>query len=247
MSEVVASLEVALTLQEKKDSSLLDEYIFDFDETYDHQEVVGSSSIDSENVYTDSSTALVPLSHSPPTGPIEGIEKPSLGEDTLSKEIERAWSNETKIYATDECFGEYQAPECGSLQSLIHFERGKVCAKIGEGQTPLDWESRLRIAIGAARGIAYIHTQIGGKLVHGNIKVSNIFLNSQQDGCICKHGLATLINQVVPPDAKIPGYRAPKVTNTSEVSQASDVYSYRVLLLDRASYRKVASVFHCWR
>ncbi|KAM7486282.1 hypothetical protein LguiA_002291 [Lonicera macranthoides] len=82
MSEVVASLEVALSLQENRDSSLLDEYIFDFGETYDPQEAVGSSSIHSENVYTDSSTALVPLSHSPPTGPIEGIEKPSLGKDT---------------------------------------------------------------------------------------------------------------------------------------------------------------------
>ncbi|KAM7486285.1 hypothetical protein LguiA_002294 [Lonicera macranthoides] len=93
-------------------------------------------------------------------------------------------------------------------------------------------ETRLRIAVGTARGIAYIHTQTCGKLVHGNIKASNIFLNSQQHGCVSEHGLATLVNQAVPPNDKIPGYRAPEVTNTSKVSQASDMYSDGVLLLE---------------
>ncbi|KAM7489264.1 hypothetical protein LguiB_026748 [Lonicera macranthoides] len=78
MSEVVASLEVALALQEKKDSSLLDEDTFDFCETYDDREVVGSCSLHSDNVYTDSSTTLVPLSHYPTAGPCEAIGKPSL-------------------------------------------------------------------------------------------------------------------------------------------------------------------------
>ncbi|KAM7489242.1 hypothetical protein LguiB_026726 [Lonicera macranthoides] len=108
-------------------------------------------------------------------------------------------------------------------------------ANRGKGRTPrtpLDWETRLRIAIGTARGIAYIHTQTGGKLVHGNVKASNIFLNSQQHGCVSERGLITLINQAVPPNAEIVGYRAPKVTKTSKVSQASDVYSYGVLLLE---------------
>ncbi|KAM7486294.1 hypothetical protein LguiA_002303 [Lonicera macranthoides] len=54
-----------------------------------------------------------------------------------------------------------------------------IGTKRGE-ETPLDWETHLKIAIGTARGIAYIHTQTGGRLVHGNIKASNIFLNSQQ-------------------------------------------------------------------
>lgn len=40
----------------------------------------------------------------------------------------------------------------------------------GEGRTGLDWESRLSIAIGAARGIGNIHVEQGEKLVHGNIK-----------------------------------------------------------------------------
>ncbi|KAM7486269.1 hypothetical protein LguiA_002278 [Lonicera macranthoides] len=138
--------------------------------------------------------------------------------ETLGKGIAYYNSKEEKFVV-------YDYYDQGSVSVMLH-------SKIGEGRTPLDWETCLRIAIGTARGIAYIHTQTDGKLVHGNIKASNIFLNSQRDGCISKHGLTTLINQAVPPDAKIPGYRAPEVTNTSEVSQASDVYSYGVLLLE---------------
>ncbi|KAM7486284.1 hypothetical protein LguiA_002293 [Lonicera macranthoides] len=95
MSEVAASLEAALVLQLKKDSSLLDEDIFYLGETYDYQEVVGSSSLHSDNVYTDSPTTLVPSSHSPPTGPIEGIENPTLGEDTLREDTPGGSASET--------------------------------------------------------------------------------------------------------------------------------------------------------
>ncbi|PIN12883.1 Serine/threonine protein kinase [Handroanthus impetiginosus] len=59
--------------------------------------------------------------------------------------------------------------------------------KTGTNRTPLDWEIRLKIAVGAARGIAHIHMQDDQKLVHGNIKSSNIFLNGQKLGVLSKH------------------------------------------------------------
>nr|XP_027110142.1 probable inactive receptor kinase At4g23740 [Coffea arabica] len=103
---------------------------------------------------------------------------------------------------------------------------------MGEKRIPLDWESRIRIAIGAARGITHIHSECGGKLVHGNIKASNIFLNSQQYGCVSDLGLATLITPIAPPVMRTAGYRAPEVTDSRKVSQASDVFSFGVLLLE---------------
>ena len=96
----------------------------------------------------------------------------------------------------------------------------------------MGWETRLKIAIGAARGIAHIHTQNGGKLVHGNIKSSNIFLNSQGYGCVSDIGLASLMSPMAPPVMRAAGYRAPEVTDTRKATHASDVYSYGVLLLE---------------
>ncbi|KAL8544205.1 hypothetical protein ACS0TY_004662 [Phlomoides rotata] len=55
------------------------------------------------------------------------------------------------------------------------------------------WGARLKIAIGAARGIAHIHKQCGGKLAHGNITSSNIFLNSQQYGLVSDFGLSGIM------------------------------------------------------
>lgn len=101
-----------------------------------------------------------------------------------------------------------------------------------EGRSSLDWDSRLRIAIGAARGIAHIHSQNGGKLVHGNVKASNIFLNSQGYGCVSDTGLATLMSSIPSPVQRTGGYRAPEVTDTRKASHASDVYSFGVLVLE---------------
>lgn len=104
--------------------------------------------------------------------------------------------------------------------------------KRGEDRTPLDWDSRLRIAIGAARGIARIHLENAGKLVHGNLKSSNIFLNSKQYGCVSDVGLATVMSSLAPPISRAAGYRAPEVTDTRKAAQPSDVYSFGVVLLE---------------
>ncbi|CAA2994903.1 probable leucine-rich repeat receptor kinase At1g68400 [Olea europaea subsp. europaea] len=118
------------------------------------------------------------------------------------------------------------------LMVYDHYSNGSVSAmlhgKIGGNRAPLDWETRLRIAVGAARGIAHIHKQSGGKLVHGNIESSNIFLNSNQYGCLSDLGLASMI----PSPVRNAGYHAPEVKNTRNVSQASDVYSFGILLLE---------------
>ncbi|XP_076927797.1 putative inactive receptor kinase At4g23740 [Bidens hawaiensis] len=128
-------------------------------------------------------------------------------------------------YSKDEKLMVYDYFDQGSVSSLLH-------AKRDENRTPLDWDSRLRIAVGAARGIAYIHSQSGGKLVHGNIKASNIFLNTQKYGCVSDVGLATLMTPLTPPVMRIGGYRAPEVADTRKVYQASDVYSFGVVLLE---------------
>ncbi|PIN03947.1 Serine/threonine protein kinase [Handroanthus impetiginosus] len=87
---------------------------------------------------------------------------------------------------------------------------------VGENRASIVWETRVKIAIGTARGIAEIYTQNGGELVHGNIKSSNIFLNQQEYGCIPDLGLANMIETTF---------------TTRNVSRASDVYSFGIVLL----------------
>ncbi|XP_061348160.1 probable inactive receptor kinase At4g23740 [Gastrolobium bilobum] len=129
-------------------------------------------------------------------------------------------------YSKEEKLIVYDYYQQGSVSAMLH-------GKGVEGRKrSLDWDSRLRIAIGAARGITHIHSQQGGKLVHGNIKASNIFLNSEGYGCMSDMGLATLMSPIPPPAMRAAGYRAPEVTDTRKATQASDVYSFGVLLLE---------------
>ncbi|KAK6947880.1 Leucine-rich repeat [Dillenia turbinata] len=128
-------------------------------------------------------------------------------------------------HSKDEKLMVYDYNSLGSVSSLLHGKRG-------EDRTPLDWDARMRIAIGAARGIARIHAENGGKLVHGNIKSTNIFLNSHKFGCVSDVGLTTVMSSLSPPISRAAGYRAPEVTDTRKATQSSDVYSFGVLLLE---------------
>lgn len=109
---------------------------------------------------------------------------------------------------------------------------GNCVGKRGGDRMPLDWDTRLRIAVGAARGIACIHAENGGKLVHGNIKSSNIFMNARGFGCVSDLGLTIVMSPLAPPISRAAGYRAPEVTDTRKATQSSDVYSLGVVLLE---------------
>ncbi|GFP81062.1 probable inactive receptor kinase at4g23740 [Phtheirospermum japonicum] len=137
-------------------------------------------------------------------------------------------------YSKDEKLVVYDYYYHGSVSALLHETKVTLMllAKRGENPGPLDWETRLKIAIGAARGIAHIHSQSGGKLVHGNIKSSNVFLNPHLYGSVADLGLTAVMTPISPPAVRATGYRAPEVTDTRKVSQPSDVYSFGVILLE---------------
>ncbi|CAI8584633.1 unnamed protein product [Vicia faba] len=128
-------------------------------------------------------------------------------------------------YSKDEKLMVYDYYSQGSVSSLLHGKRG-------EDKVPLDWNTRLRIALGAARGIAHIHVENSRKVVHGNIKSSNIFLNTKQYGCVSDLGLASISTSLALPISRAAGYRAPEVTDTRKAAQPSDVYSFGVVLLE---------------
>eukprot|EP01018_Ginkgo_biloba_P004305 Gb_21482 [translate_table: standard] len=128
-------------------------------------------------------------------------------------------------YSKDEKLLVYDYVPTGSLSAILHGGRGAA------GRNPLDWDTRVKIALGTARGIAHIHQEGGGRFTHGNIKASNVLLATELDGCVSDFGLAPLMNSPAAP-TRIAGYRAPEVIETRKVSQKSDVYSFGVVLLE---------------
>lgn len=94
----------------------------------------------------------------------------------------------------------------------------------------MNWDTRAAIALGAAKGISYIHSQ-GSAISHGSIKSSNILLTKSYEPRITDFGLAQLATPASTP-TRIAGYRAPEVTDTRKVSHKADVYSFGVLLLE---------------
>ncbi|KAL3830742.1 hypothetical protein ACJIZ3_019544 [Penstemon smallii] len=121
------------------------------------------------------------------------------------------------FYGRDEKLVLYEPISTGSLFALLH----------GNNKQPLSLEIRAKIALGAARGIEYLHS-ISSGTTHGNIKSSNIFLTSNYEARVSEFGLT----QLVSPLSNMNGYRAPEVTDSRNVSQNSDVYSFGVLILE---------------
>ncbi|KAG4196587.1 hypothetical protein ERO13_A06G180600v2 [Gossypium hirsutum] len=127
-------------------------------------------------------------------------------------------------YSKDEKLLVYNYMPAGSLFALLHGNRTSE-------RTPLDWDTRMKIALGTARGIANIHTEGGGKFTHGNIKSSNVLLSDELEACVSDVGLTPLMNAPLS-TSRIVGYRAPEVIETRKITQKSDVYSFGVLLLE---------------
>ncbi|VAH53186.1 hypothetical protein VPH35_032140 [Triticum aestivum] len=113
----------------------------------------------------------------------------------------------------------------GSLHSLIHGSRSS------RGK-PLHWTSCLKIAEDVAQGLAYIHQ--ASRLVHGNIKSSNVLLGSDFEACLTDNCLSFLLESAeVKDDA---AYRAPEnMKSNRRLTPKSDVYAFGILLLELLS------------
>ncbi|BBM99432.1 hypothetical protein MPTK1_1g21280 [Marchantia polymorpha subsp. ruderalis] len=125
-------------------------------------------------------------------------------------------------FSKDEKLLVYDYMPAGSLSALLHGTKGG-------SRTPLDWITRVRIATGAARGLAYLHGE--HNFTHGNIKSSNVLLTRDLEACVSDFGLAQLLSSSAAA-SRIVGYRAPEVVETRKVTTKADVYSFGVLLLE---------------
>ncbi|MCL7044306.1 hypothetical protein MKW94_002575 [Papaver nudicaule] len=113
----------------------------------------------------------------------------------------------------------------GSLASFLH-ARGP--------ETPIDWPTRLSVAIGTARGLSYLHAN--ENIIHGNLTAANILLDEQTNAKIADYGLSRLMttnsNASVVATAGAQGYRAPELAKVKNLTTKTDVYSLGVIMLE---------------
>ncbi|GMN63256.1 hypothetical protein TIFTF001_032327 [Ficus carica] len=127
----------------------------------------------------------------------------------------------------------YDYMENGSLWDLLHGPTKKK---------KLDWDTRLKIALGAAQGLSYLHHDCSLRIIHRDVKSSNILLDKDFEAhltdfgiakslCISKSYTSTYIMGTI-------GYIDPEYARTSRLTEKSDVYSYGIVLLELLTGRK---------
>ncbi|KAG0514289.1 hypothetical protein BDA96_10G177900 [Sorghum bicolor] len=112
----------------------------------------------------------------------------------------------------------------------------------GRGRPAMDWSTRVKIAAGSARGLAYLHEDCHPRIIHRDIKSSNILLDDQFEAQVADFGLARLAeNDVTHISTRVMGtfgYLAPEYASTGKLTEKSDVFSFGVVLLELITGRK---------
>ncbi|KAE8696176.1 putative receptor-like protein kinase [Hibiscus syriacus] len=103
------------------------------------------------------------------------------------------------------------------------------------------WEARMKVVLGTAKALAYLHEAIEPKVVHRDIKSSNILIDDDFNGKVSDFGLAKLLDSreshITTRVMGTFGYVAPEYANTGLLNEKSDIYSFGVLLLETVTGR----------
>ncbi|KAK9945996.1 hypothetical protein M0R45_011483 [Rubus argutus] len=128
----------------------------------------------------------------------------------------------------------YEYMANGSLDKWIFKKNSEECL--------LSWETRFNIALGTAKGLAYLHEDCDSKIIHCDIKPENVLLDSNYHAKVSDFGLAKLMTReqshVFTTMRGTRGYLAPEWITNYAISEKSDVYSYGMLLLEIVGGRK---------
>ncbi|KAK4491717.1 hypothetical protein RD792_002485 [Penstemon davidsonii] len=115
---------------------------------------------------------------------------------------------------------------------------------LGPDKKPLDWSTRMKIAVGAARGLEYLHETANPPVIYRDFKASNILLDENFNPKLSDFGLAKLgpTGGEVYVSTRVMGtygYCAPEYASTGQLTTKSDVYSFGVVFLEMITGRRV--------
>ncbi|KAF5934841.1 hypothetical protein HYC85_025970 [Camellia sinensis] len=109
----------------------------------------------------------------------------------------------------------------GSLEDAMN--------RVRENQLELNWEVRLRIAVGIVKGLQYLHFGCTPRVVHCNLKPSNVILDAEFEPRLTDYGLDKLMPNLEL-DRAASGYSAPECFQNCRYTDKSDVFSFGVIL-----------------
>ncbi|TYI21631.1 hypothetical protein ES332_A06G050300v1 [Gossypium tomentosum] len=127
-----------------------------------------------------------------------------------------------------------------------YMNRGSLDRTLFGSGPVLEWQERFDIALGTARGLAYLHRGCEHKIIHCDVKPENILLHDHFQAKISDFGLSKLLT---PEQSSLfttmrgtRGYLAPEWLTNSAISEKTDVYSFGMVLLELVSGRKNCSL-----
>lgn len=132
----------------------------------------------------------------------------------------------------------YEYVDNGSLANMLFQSSGNSGKLLG-------WKQRFNIALGVAKGLAYLHNECLEWIIHCDMKPENILLDDEMEPKITDFGLAKLLNRDGS-DSGLSrirgtrGYMAPEWVSSLPITEKVDVYSYGVVLLELMKGRRVS-------
>ncbi|XBH57242.1 hypothetical protein VPH35_078884 [Triticum aestivum] len=112
----------------------------------------------------------------------------------------------------------------------------------GKDLPVMDWPKRLAIALGSAKGLAYLHEDCNPRIIHRDIKAANILLDENFEAKVADFGLAKLTTDnnthVSTRVMGTFGYLAPEYASSGKLTDKSDVFSFGVMMLELITGRR---------